>query len=204
MVKMEPIAQSSLVDRVVERLRHVIADGKLNAGDRLPSETDLAEQLQVSRSVLREAVSRLEAMGLLQVRRGRGMFVGDRGSLSSCVNLVRSAMALAPRELMQFAELRAAVECESARRAAEVASPEDLAELQTLCEQIDGDDHDDLDAIRLDFRFHRKLVEITCNELMLNVYDVIQEFVMAGMLTTTPRPRNRERSRRLHGGILEA
>ena len=73
----------------------------------------------VSRTVLREAISRLEAIGLLTVRRGRGMFIGDRHSLANCVRLVRSAMAITPGDLVQFTEFRRAVECYAAQRAAQ-------------------------------------------------------------------------------------
>jgi GntR family transcriptional repressor for pyruvate dehydrogenase complex len=200
----EPIAPSSLVDRVADRLRAVIDQGKFQAGDRLPAEAVLSEQLQVSRSVLREAVSRLESLGVLTVRRGRGMYVGDRGSLSSCVKLVQSAMTIAPKDLRQFAELRRGIEIESARLAAQRAKPEHVAELQALCEQMDREDAEYQEAIQADCAFHRKLVEITGNELMANIMEVIQEFIRAGMTQTTPMPRNRKRSRGLHGPIVDA
>ncbi len=165
---------------------------------------ELVAQLRVSRPVLREAISRLESVGLITVRRGQGMFVGDRGSIRSCVQLVRSAMTIAPKDVSQFTELRIAIEIHAARRAAELASPEDIAELEALCEQMDGEDQDYLDAVRCDFQFHRKLVDIVRSEVMSNVMEVIHEFIMAGMLHTTPNPRNRSRSRKLHGPILDA
>src|SRR5262249_1007028 len=69
--------RESLVDTVVERIRAVIEQGHLKAGDRLPTEAELSAQLGVSRTVVREAVSQLESVGLLSVQRGRGTFVGD-------------------------------------------------------------------------------------------------------------------------------
>jgi GntR family transcriptional repressor for pyruvate dehydrogenase complex len=68
---------------------------------------------------------------------------------------------------------------------------------------MDGRDPTYEKAIGIDFAFHRKLIEITGNELMLNVMSVLQEFVVEGMLQTTPRPRDRSVSRRLHRTILE-
>jgi GntR family transcriptional repressor for pyruvate dehydrogenase complex len=203
MVKLKPIARSSLVDTVVDQIRNLIEHGHLAAGERLPSESELVERLCVSRSVLREAVSRLETMGLVSVQRGRGMFVGDPRSLSSCVQMVRTAMAISPREMEQFAEFRAAIECISARKAAERATPEDLAELEERLRQIDLTD-DYHESIRRDFYFHHKIVEMTGNALMTNVMEVIQQFVLAGMVQTTPAPRNREGSQKLHRSIFEA
>jgi len=203
-MKLEPVARQSLVDVVAERIRDLIDREHLQAGDRLPGELHLVEQLRVSRPVLREAISRLESVGLITVRRGQGMFVGDRGSLSGCVQLVRSAMAIAPKDLTGFAELRTAIEVHAARLAAERATPEDVAALESILADMDRADADYEDAIRADFGFHRKIVEISGNELMRNIMQVIHEFVMAGMVHTTPRPRNRDRSQKLHGAIVDA
>src|SRR5271154_3029375 len=203
-MKLEPVARQSLVDVVAERIRDLIDREHLQAGDRQPGELHLVGQLRVSRPVLREAVSRLESVGLISVRRGQGMFVGDRGSLSGCVQLVRSAMAIAPKDLQGFAELRTAIEVHAARLAAERATAEDVAALESIQAEMDREGAEYEDAIRADFAFHRKIVEITGNELMRNIMQVIHEFVMAGMVHTTPRPRNRDRSQKLHGAIVDA
>jgi len=203
-VKLEPIPRQSLVDVVAERIRGLIDREHLAPGERLPGELALVAQLQVSRPVLREAISRLESVGLLTVRRGRGIFVGDKGSLTSCIRLVRTAMSISAKELIRFAELRMAIEIHAARRAAQTATPEQLAELEELCRAIDREENDHIEAIQADFQFHQKIVEITGNELMINVMQVLHEFVMAGMVHTTPQPRNRANSRVLHGRILDA
>jgi GntR family transcriptional repressor for pyruvate dehydrogenase complex len=200
----EPLRRSSLVAEVVTLLREVIETKGLAPGDRLPTEAELVESLEVSRPVLREAISQLETLGLVQVRRGLGMFVGDRDSLAGCLKLVRTAMAVTPRDLTQFADLRSALEHHGARRAAERATPGDVAELQALCDAMDRRDLPYEEAIGIDFAFHRRLIEITGNELMVNVMSVLQEFIVQAMLQTTPRPRDRSVSRRLHRAILEA
>ena len=87
----------------------------------MAEKAELVASLEVSRPVLREAISQLESLGLVKVRRGLGMFVGDRDSLAGCLKLVRTALAITPRDLGQFAELRSALEHHSARRAAEKA-----------------------------------------------------------------------------------
>jgi GntR family transcriptional repressor for pyruvate dehydrogenase complex len=204
MVRLKPLNRTSLVDTVVDQVRRLIEQGNLTAGDRLPTESELVGRLRVSRSVLREAVSRLETVGLVSVQRGRGMFVGDPASLSSCVQMVRTAMTISPREMEQFAEFRSAIECYSARQAARRATPEDLAELEAILEQMDRPGQEHLDCIRYDFQFHLKIIELTGNALMRNVMEVIQQFVLAGMVQTTPAPRNSTRSQKLHRDIFEA
>src|SRR5262249_51724835 len=165
---------------------------------------DLLQQLHVSRPVLREALAQLQSVGLVVIERGRGIFVGDRGGLASCAELVGSALAISPRDLLKYAEVRWAIECYAARRAAELASPEDLAELEALLEQMDRPDQDYMESVRIDFRFHRKLIDIAGNEVMQNLMEVIHAFVMAGMVHTTPKPRDRGWSRGLHQAILDA
>ncbi|OAI45023.1 hypothetical protein AYO44_13245 [Planctomycetaceae bacterium SCGC AG-212-F19] len=203
-MNVEPILRHSLADVVVERVRDLIDRERLQAGDRLPGEMELVRQLQVSRPVLREALGRLETLGLIRVQRGRGIFVADRASLAGCAQLIRSAMAISPRDLLKYAEVRWGIECYAARRAAELATPEDLAELEKLLDQMDDPDREYLDAIRLDFQFHRKLIDIAGNELMQNIMEVIHELVMAGMMHTTPKPRDRGWSQPLHRAILDA
>lgn len=204
MLKITPIARQSLVDTVAGRIRAVIEQGDLKAGDRLPTEAELSAQLGVSRTVVREAVSQLESLGLLSVQRGRGMFVGNWNGLAGCVKLLRSALALSPKELVPFTEFRMAIECYAARRAAELATPEDLAELQKLCDEMDREGRDDLEAMQLDFQFHRRLMAVTGNELMCRVLEVVQEFVLAAMVQTTPKPRDRANSHRRHQAIVRA
>ncbi len=204
MLRIKPVARQSLVDTVVQRIREVIEHGPLKAGDRLPTEAELSAQLGVSRTVVREAVSQLESLGLLNVQRGRGMFVGSGSGLASCVKMLRSALALSPRELVQFTEFRKAIECYAARCAAERATPDDLADLQRLGDEMDRPGHTDLEAMQLDFQFHRKIMALTANELMCNVLEVIQEFALAAMVQTTPQPRDREQSHRRHLAIVRA
>ncbi len=204
LLKLKPIPRRSTVEQVFDRIHRAIEDRKLPAGTRLPGEHQLVAQLQVSRPVLREALARLQSLGLVEIRRGRGTFVASRSSLARCVQLLRSAVTISPLELLTFAELRTAVEVQAARQAAERATDAQVAELEALLEDLDSQDRPDEELLEIDFRFHRKLVEIAGNELMQNVMAVIYEFVLAQMVRTTPPPRENELGRRLHRQIVAA
>ena len=203
-MKLRRVPSESLVDTVVARLRDYIGREKLSAGDRMPTEPVLISQLGVSRSVLREAVGRLQSIGLLEVQHGRGMFVASRAALVSSAQLLHSALSIAPRDFMKFVEFRKVIEVYAAGRAAEVATDADFAELQRLCDEIDRDDQSFVDSVRADFAFHLKFVELAGNPLMLNVMQVLQEFIMAAMVNTTPQPRNADYSRKIHRELLDA
>jgi len=195
---------ASLVDTVVDQVQHLIADGHLESGDRLPKEDQLGQQMGVSRTVLREALSRLEATGLVTIQRGRGMFVADASGVASCARLIRNALTLTSKDLAQFMEFRRIIECQAARRAAELARPEDLAALESLCLDMNRPDQEYINSVRLDFQFHLKIVEISGNQLMHSALGIIQEFIMTTMVKTTPNPRDYDASRKYHLQVVDA
>lgn len=200
-----PVGRShSLVDTVVNQVQTLIAEGQLGSGDRLPKENELVEKLGVSRTVLREALGRLEATGLVTIQRGRGMFVADPGGVTNCARFLRNAMTLTVKDLAQFVEFRRVIECQATRRAAELATPEDLRKLEDLCLEMNREGLDFEESVRVDFQFHLKIVEIGRNELMRSALAVIQEFIMTGMAKSTPNPRDYDRSRKIHMELIEA
>lgn len=203
-LQLKPIPRRSSVDQVVERIRDVITEQKLAAGERLPGELELVEQLQVSRPVLREALARLQGLGLIEIQRGNGTFVASRDRLANCVQLLRTAVTLAPRELLAYAELRAAVEVQAVRQAAERATAEDVAELKRMLKELNSVDRPYEELLEIDFRFHRRILQAAGNELMQNLMEVIYEFVVTQMAQTTPSPRENKLGRRLHREIVAA
>ncbi len=203
-MRLAAIKRRSAVEQVVERITAVIKERKLRSGERLPGEFELVEQLQVSRPVLREALARLQSQGLVDIQRGRGTFVGDTTSLANCVRMLQTAVTISPQELLSYAELRSAIEVQAARQAAEKANDEDIAVLSGLLKRLDDEELPYAEALQIDFRFHRKLIEIAGNPLMQNLMEVIYEFVLAQMVRTTPSQRVNQLGRKLHKEILKA
>lgn len=202
-MKLERIQRGSLVDTVAERIRNVLTESDLQPGDRLPSEMELVEQLGISRNVLREAVGRLETLGLVTVRRGRGMFVADRDDLSNCAKLLGNAMMISTKDLRQFAELRRIIECHAVRRAAELATPADVEELDILCKRMEAAAND-VGALEADVRFHRKLTDLTGNRLIQHVMEVVHEFMTATIVRAARGVRDQSHVSTIHIPILEA
>ncbi|NBR06383.1 MAG: FadR family transcriptional regulator [Planctomycetes bacterium] len=203
-MQIKAIDRHSTADLVVERITRVIRDRKLLAGHKLPGEHELVEQLKVSRPVLREALARLQSMGLVDIKRGKGTFVGNANSLANCVRLLQSAVAITPQELITYAELRSAIEVQAARQAAESATIEDIAELSGLLKKLEDDELPYPDALEIDFQFHRKIIDIAGNLLMKNLMEVIYEFVLTQMVRTTPSQPQNQVGRKLHRAILKA
>src|SRR5215218_5295331 len=100
-----PVARSSVVDAVADRLRNEILAGRLAAGSRLPSERELSLALGVNRLTLRASLARLEALGLVTTRHGAGTHVAtwqERASLDALATLAGTIRPAEPawRELM--------------------------------------------------------------------------------------------------------
>jgi GntR family transcriptional repressor for pyruvate dehydrogenase complex len=153
---------------------------------------------------LREAISRLESIGLLSVKRGLGTFVGDRKSLSVTTQLIRSALAISPHDLLQVSLLRRAIETQSARAAAQKITDEQIRELEILYHDIVAEPGNFAARMRRDFEFHLKIVAIGGNDLMRNVLEVLQEFVIAAMVQTLEQPGLPQANTNQHLEMLDA
>lgn len=200
----QKVGKTSLVDAVAQRIRETIEREGLVAGDRLPTEPELLKRLGVSRSVLREAVGQLRTIGLLTVKHGRGMYVAEADMLMGCVKLFRSALTISSQELIQFTEFRTAIEAPAVRRATELATDQQVDELESLCRSIDVVGLDNAEAMRRDLAFHLRIVELGGNRPMLEVMRVVQELIFEGMVRTTASPRLCQYSLNLHLAVTRA
>jgi GntR family transcriptional regulator, transcriptional repressor for pyruvate dehydrogenase complex len=204
LMDLRSVQRTPLVAVVVEKLRKLIESGGLKSGDRLPPEPELVTQLGVSRTVLREAIIRLQTVGLVNIKRGVGTYVADQSDVTACVQLVRSVMALSTDELIRFVELRDAIESHAARLAANLVTETDVAEFESLCNALEDSRHDLDQAMKIDLQFHLRLVEITGNRLMRDILVILREFIREGIYRTTPAPIQRMLSRKCHMPIVDA
>ena len=199
-----PVTQPSLVDEVAIRLRGLVESGRLTTGDRLPSEPELVKRLKVSRTVLREAIGRLEAIGLLTVRRGSGTFVANGESLTTATQLIRSALAISTHDLLKVAELRRCIETHCSRRAAIMATDAEIADLDAHYRRIIVPGATIAETMKADFEFHKKIAQLSRNDVLSGVLQVIQDFVYASIAQTMEQPGLPQPPHNLHLEMLEA
>jgi GntR family transcriptional regulator, transcriptional repressor for pyruvate dehydrogenase complex len=109
----EPRREGSLVDSATEAIRSQIVLEKLAAGERLPPERVLVQELGVSRTVLREALSSLEALGLIETRGTRGRFVAHGGSSERSRSIVSAWLHQHAREILEVDEIRSVLEAQA-------------------------------------------------------------------------------------------
>src|ERR671930_1967422 len=132
--ELEPVGRTSVVDSVIERLEELIFS-RLEPGETLPSEGQLAEALGVSRLSVREATRTLEARGLLHISKGRRPRVAaPNGSLVG--DFFQIAVRRDPRALLDLLEVRRALEVHIAALAARRATTGDLADMEMSSEAM--------------------------------------------------------------------
>jgi DNA-binding FadR family transcriptional regulator len=165
----EPLRVPSLKDAAIARLEELVLSGEWQAGTRLPSERDLAEQLGISRPVLHEALVDLAAKGLVRIEARRGVFINDfrtSGSLAILSSLLAySNGQLDPTLKRSLLAMRILLEDETARLAAVNRSAENLDALQTILAQETNPSCDPAVLTELDFNFHLQIALASGNSV---------------------------------------
>ena len=153
--------RGGLVQEVVQHLLQQIQSGQLKPGDKLPTESAVMGELGVSRTVVREAISRLQASGQVETRHGVGTFVLEAPTTHN-FRIAEQDMATVD-DVIAVLELRISLETEAAGLAAQRATPEQLTGMAAALHGFSSAIHSDLDAVPSDFQFHMEIAKATGN-----------------------------------------
>ena len=153
--------RGGLVQEVVQHLLQQIQTGQLKPGDKLPTESAVMAELAVSRTVVREAISRLQASGQVETRHGIGTFVLEAPSAHN-FRIAEQDMATVD-DVIAVLELRISLETEAAGLAAQRATDEQIAAMATALEGFSMAIHNHSDAVPSDFQFHMEVAQATGN-----------------------------------------
>ncbi len=198
---------ASLVTAVVSQIEQRIEEGQLRAGDQLPSESVLGQQFGVSRTVVREALARLAAKGLVEVRNGAGGGSTVREPSAALVSdsLRRLFQPEADAEHHQrILEVRRLLEVEIAGLAAERHTPADLEQLDRILADNQAAGADRESFAQLDVAFHTALAAATQNELFTLLLDSLGGVLLPLRRLGYNTPGNPERALAYHRMILDA
>ena len=197
---------TTLAQRVVSGLKARILDGSLAPGAKLPSETELIEEHGVSRTVVREAVTRLRAEGLVETFQGRGSFVLAIPEPTSFT--VEASAIRSHHDVLAMIDFRLGVESEAAFLAAARRSTEATEQVRAALEAFSVAEPDE--AVEADFTFHRSIAAATGNRFYLDLVDSLGPMMI--MLPRTRLPEefsltdatHVERVRREHDNVAAA
>ncbi|MFA4840212.1 MAG: FadR/GntR family transcriptional regulator [Agrococcus sp.] len=162
----------AVTDDAISKIKQMIQQGELRPGDRLPPEQELAERLGLSRSSMREAVKALEAMRILDVRRGDGTYVT---SLQPSLLLEAMSFVLDFHEshaVLEVFEVRGIVEPASAALAARRATPEQVAAMREHLTAVHAETPSD-ELVEHDVAFHRMIAAATGNDYLVGLLETI-------------------------------
>ncbi|MEU5001267.1 FadR/GntR family transcriptional regulator [Streptomyces sp. NPDC021622] len=182
-----------LADRVAAILAEEIESGRLAEGDKLPTEVELVKQLGVSRTVIREAVSRLRNAGLVEPRQGRGVFVMPRRTRPLDLEAETGAGASETKaKVLQIVEVRRAMEGEAASLAATRATPQDVDRMRQSLAAIDEAVAAGGDGVDEDLAFHQSIAESTGNAVMVSTVRYLGEVLRSGIRVTRANEARRD------------
>jgi GntR family transcriptional regulator, transcriptional repressor for pyruvate dehydrogenase complex len=158
---------TTLAQRVVAGLKDKILAGDLPPGHKLPSEAELISEYGVSRTVVREAVTRLRAEGLLETFQGRGSFVLAMPQPTSFT--VESAAIRTHHDVLDMLDFRLGIESEAAALAAARVDTAGAESIRAALEAFVAAAPED--QVEADFRFHRSVAEASANRFYLDLLD---------------------------------
>lgn len=176
---MAPAARLS--ERVAEALAAEIRSGRLRAGDKLPTEPELVEQFGVSRTVVREAVSRLKSIGLVDARQGSGVYVLEPSIPPLSFD---ASYAVSKEAVVQMVEVRRALEAEVAGLAAQRRTPEDLRRIRDAIAALERAVEAGGDGVMEDVAFHRAIADAARNPFLLSTLQYLGRFLYGATRVT--------------------
>lgn len=177
MVANEPNS-NTLANQLADRMRCHILENGLRENDAYMTEADVAEKYQVSRSITREAVSRLRGVGILKSRQGKGLMVGK----PDAIGVIQSVLPFVGRDredLRDLMQLRSVLELGAVDLAVANATEDQIETFVELAEQYElavNDSSNNLEQDRIELAFHGLILEMTGNKLVSGMHRVLVEF----------------------------
>lgn len=166
---------NNLTDRVSAAMETRIASGRLKPGSRLPTEQELSLEFGVSRTVVREAISRLKSEGLVETRQGAGAFVAQ--SKLGVPFRIDPDSVDSFDATVEILELRLAVESEAAALAAERANQGQLRAIRDALDAVQAAFERGDDGVDEDLRFHRAIAQAAHNRKYLELAEFLERYV---------------------------
>lgn len=170
---LKPVVRESLVDRLAGEIRGSINKGDYALGERLPTITEMARRFRVGHPTVREALKKLETLGIVEIRHGSGVYVtrtrdvlmvaGDYGGKAT------------KKLLLDLIQARIPIEMQSVSLASKNASAEDVAEMRRLIDTAGENLDNDAVLNAVNMAFHRQVAAASGNTVIVQLLDVLQQ-----------------------------
>ena len=171
----KPVNQKvSVVHLVVERIKQALLKKELKPGDYLPSETELTKSLGISKSSVREAIKMLQAMGIVEVRRGQGTIISKQPG-PDYINTLLFQLIVEDSDPRHIVDLRTMFETACTLMAMAHATEDDIAQIKETITGLEKTINNGLPSIEKDFEFHLAILNSTHNPLVIMLGDMVFE-----------------------------
>lgn len=201
-----PAKNTKVYEEVVERIKKMIEEGELKIGDKLPTERAMAEELNVSRASIREAIRSLEVIGLIESIQGAGNYIKNDFS-EILLEPLSMMFMLQQGSAIDIYELREVLELSTIMISAERIKKEELQKLKELIEKFKESDIESNNVI-IDKEFHYTIVKAANNPLITNLLNVlsqvIDKFITDSRKNILESSENKERLLKLHERVYVA
>ena len=176
---LNPVKNIKVYEVIMEEIKDIVKKGELKSGEKLPSERELADKLEVSRTSVREALKVLTMLGLIESKHGEGNFIKSNfeNSLLEPLSIVFLLIGSKNEDII---ELRRIIEPEAAGLAAKNITESELRDLKEIMKELNNS----LDAeicAQLDKKFHYKIAQASGNHListiMFSISSLIEKYI---------------------------
>jgi GntR family transcriptional regulator, transcriptional repressor for pyruvate dehydrogenase complex len=168
---------NSLYHQVIENIRKLVMEGKLKAGEKLPSERELAEMYGVSRVPVREALKTLEFLGIVQSIRGDGVYIQKLQAQDLLENVVFAVQEDEIDFLQELFEARVVIEVKAVKLAALRRTEENLEEMIDAVLDMERDLLLRRDASSSSYRFHSAIIHASQNRVLYRIHNNLSEML---------------------------
>lgn len=198
-----PVLKRTLADRLARRIRAMIQEGNYSEGDRLPSIMEMARRFGVGHPTLREALRKLETMGVVEIRHGSGVYV-TRSHEVLVVATPDYSGTVTKKLLIDLIQARLPLEVQSVAHAARNASAENLAEMHRLLTTAGQNLQNDTVLNQVNMAFHREIALASNNVVLAQLLEVVGDLFIEEQRLILGIFGSRHRDHEEHLAILEA
>lgn len=178
---LRPIKKFRVYEEVIDQIREMINNGNFSSGSRLPTERDLASAFGVGRPAVREALKILDAVGLLEIRPGSGIYVREQQGMAEKQSMAFSLL-VGKNDILSLLELRMVLEVGAARLAAERAAGADVNYLKEAYQRLETQVEKGKTAASEDYLFHYGVALATHNQAIIQVFSAITDLYRQALI----------------------
>lgn len=204
-----PVKRIKISDKVTNALESIIIENNLQSGDKLPSQAELSEKLQVGTRSIREAIRSLESRGMVETRQGKGVFVKNNNLDHFLETLMGSFIFNFPDHkdlLVDLTNTRRIIESQAIFDVASKPPKGFISHFAHIIEELDGKANEkDIELYNLlDIELHKSIIDATGNKIIISLYKYLWELLVKSFSKTGYIQGSIETSISDHHKMLEA